>query len=429
MSDTSARGTGMGPRRWFAGGAIVCVIAVALGWWLSRDGRVGMPKGDNVDWKAAAARSVQGPPDVVWEKTYGGAKIDAARAILRLPAGGFVTAARTRSSGAGKDDIWLLRLAADGRVVWQKTFGDSGKNWATSIALMDDGGFALGGSTEKGTASHVAGWVIRTDKVGKVKWQKEMGGIRLDGITSLVALPDGGLLAAGSTSSKGAGGYDAWLLRFDAAGELEFEKYYGGKEEDSAFAAVALKDGYALAGSTSSKGEGEGDMWLVRLDRKGKLLWDRTYGGPLYEVANVLLALPDGGFLLAGHSASGPKPLPWVVRVDRDGKTVWTQHVPMKFEGWANDGVRLADGGFVLVGLAKDAKDADENAWLARLDAKGKVLWVKIVANGKDDNFLSVDLLPDGGFVAAGFTNSKGSGNGDVWLVRFGYPKKANPKK
>jgi hypothetical protein len=425
MSDTSARGTQSGRRSWVLTGALVCVAITAGLWLLLSAGRDEPDDIDSADWKAAAARSVTGPPKVIWEKTYGGSKIDAARAVRRLADGGYAIAARTRSRGAGKDDIWLLRLNRRGKRLWQKTFGHSGKDWATGLAVMGDGGFALAGSMEKGTPSNIAARIIRTDAAGKVQWQKVIGGIRLDGVTSILALPDGGVLAAGSISSKGSGSYDAWLLRFDAKGELLMEKYFGGKAEDSAFAAVALKNGYALAGSTSSKGAGDGDMWLVRLDDKGKMLWDRTYGGQKYDVANVLIAAKDGGFLLAGHSASGEKPLPWVVRVDESGKTLWTRRIPMKYEGWANAAARLADGGFILAGLAKNSADGDENGWLARLDAKGKVLWVKVVAHRKDDNFLSVVPMPDGGFIAAGFTNSKGAGDGDVWLVRFGYPKPA----
>lgn len=421
MSDTSARRRGIGRRNLVAGGLIVG--AVAVGWSLSR-GEGGKPDIPGAaSWKDAAARSASGPPTVIWEKTYGGPKIDAARAILRLPDGGFVIAARTRSRGAGKDDVWLLRLDANGKQLWDKTFGHDGKDWATALAAMRDGGFALAGSMERGTPSHIAARLFRTDAKGGLLWQKTIGGIKLDGLTTVRELPGGGLMAAGSISSKGAGRYDAWLLLLDAKGDIQAEKYYGGKAEDSAFAAVVLKDGFALAGFTNSKGNGAGDMWLVRLDRDGKLLWDKTYGGDKYDAANVLLAVKGGGFLMAGHSASGAKPSPWVVRVDESGKTLWTQRIPMKAEGWANAGAELADGGFVFAGLTKASGDGDENAWIARLDSAGKVLWVKTVAHDKDDNFLSLALLPDGGFMAAGFTNSKGAGDGDVWLVRFGYPK------
>ena len=427
MSDTSARSPRTGRRSWVVVGALACVAAIAVGWFLQGGNEDGDDLAGNADWKAAAARSLAGPPKVLWEKTYGGSKIDAARAIRRLPGGGFAIAARTRSRGAGKDDIWLLRLNREGKVIWQKTFGHSGKDWSTALAVMADGGFALAGSMEKGTPSNIAARIIRTDSAGKVRWQKEIGGIRLDGLTAIMAMPDGGVLAAGSISSKGAGGFDAWLLRFDSRGELLMEKYFGGKAEDSAFAAIALKDGYVLAGSTSSKGAGDGDMWLLRLDGSGKLMWERTYGGAKYDVANVLIAV-NGGYFLAGHSASGEKPLPYVVRVDAEGKTLWTRRIPMAFEGWANSAALLADGGFVIAGLAKNSAEGDENGWLARLDSKGKVLWVKFVAHGKDDNLLSVVPLPDGGFMAAGFTNSKGAGGGDVWLVRFGYPKPGKAK-
>ena len=152
MSDTSARRRGTGRRNLLAGALIVCLGAVAVGWSLSRGdgGKPAIPRA--ASWKEAAARSVSGPPEIVWEKTYGGPKIDAARAIVRLADGGFVIAARTRSSGAGKDDVWLLRLDANGKQLWDKTFGHDGKDWATALTVMRDGGFALAGSMERGHA-------------------------------------------------------------------------------------------------------------------------------------------------------------------------------------------------------------------------------------------------------------------------------------
>lgn len=424
-----------GPMIKVLGFIMFAAIAAAV-WWFTRDDPAPMPTPPAAATSLEAAkRSLAGPPMVLGDRTLGGEKLDAARSIKRLADGGFVLAARTRSSGKGKDEVLLLRLDPGLKPIWRKTFGTSGKDWVTSVAVMPDGGFALAGAAERGTATHVAAWVLRTDADGKVMWQQKVGGHQLDGATAIAALANGHVVVAGSVSSRGAGRYDAWLLSFDAKGEKVLDETYGGKQRDTAFALAVVKDGFALAGARASDTESgdQSDVWLLRIDRSGKMLWQKTWGGEGYQAAASLVALPDGGFVIAGHAGEagdangGGKP--WVIRTDDKGEKIWDRKLDIapagaSPRGWANRIIRLADGGFVVVGLAKGSDSADEQGWIARLRADGTVAWKLLLGGEKDDNILDVVALPDGGFLLAGFTNSKGAGDGDIWLVRLGYPAK-----
>ena len=204
----------------------------------------------------------------------------------------------------------------------------------------------------------------------KVLWQKTCGGAEDDGVVALTALPDGGLAAAGWTASKGAGSADAWVLRLDAAGNLVWDRTFGAAVEDTAAALIVLADGgLAVAGITESKGAGGLDVWVLRLDAAGNLLWDRTFGGADWDAAQALTALPDGGFALAG----------------------WTR--------------------------SKGAGAGD--AWVLGLDATGGLVWERTFGGSGHDEALWVTALPDGGLAGAGWTTAKGAGGADAWVIRL----------
>jgi len=143
-----------------------------------------------------------------------------------------------------------------------------------------------------------------------------------DGASSIVALADGGFAVAGWTESKGAGSSDMWVLRLDEAGNVVWDHTYGGAEDDVARSIVALADGgLAVAGYTQSKGAGDDDMWVLRLDEAGNVVWDKTFGGAKADMANSIVALADGGFAVAGRTYSkgaGNNDM-WVLRLDEAG--------------------------------------------------------------------------------------------------------------
>ena len=238
---------------------------------------------------------------------------------MALADGGLAVAGRTTSKGAGKQDMWVLRLDGSGNVVWDRTFGGGEDDWATSVVALADGGLAVAGLTASKGAGNADMWVLRLDGSGNVVWDRTFGGSENDWASSVVALADGGLAVAGHTESKGAGDADMWVLRLDGSGNVVWERTFGGGESDEAGSVVALADGgLAVAGSTRSKGAGTRDMWVLRLDGSGNVLWDRTFGGGLSDWASSVVALADGGLAVAGgtESKGAGKFDVWVLRLD-----------------------------------------------------------------------------------------------------------------
>jgi hypothetical protein len=411
----------------FAGGATIgLAVAVLWGFGLLSQGAGPTPVQDGPGAVPGAEKSLSEPPAIVWERTYGGARIDAARRILPWGKDGFVIAGRTRSKGQGGDDVWLVFLDADGKETGERLIGSPDFDWLTSMIATRDRGLVLTGSRSDKQITRSSGWVVRLDSKADELWRHEFDAgdpKGTSGLTSIDEMPDGGFIAVGSTTVKSAGQYDGWLLRLDKDGKLVWQKAVGGAEEDALFSVAALPDGGAIAtGAYGADGQG----WLLRVDGKGETVWEKRYGGVGYDVFNAIVRHAGGGFVAMGTTRSkGPAGgAAWVMRLDEKGEPAWERLLTPVKGATANSVLALADGGLLIAGgsiVEPGLGNATERAWLARLAPDGAVLWTKVFDAPGDENLFSAVALPDGGFAVAGFSAAKGAGEGDIWVLRLGY--------
>jgi len=215
--------------------------------------------------------------NVTWQKTYGGSGDDVATSIQQTTDGGYIVAGLTDSFGVAgyeNDDFWVLKLDSNGNITWQKTYGGSDYDYAYSIQQTTDGGYIVAGSTGSFGADYGDSWVLKLDSNGNVTWQKTYGGSGDDVASSIQQTTDGGYIVAGSTDSFGAGGSDAWVLKLGSNGNVTWQKTYGGSGDDVATSIQQTTDGgYIVAGSTDSFGAGgyDYDFWVLKLDSSGEI--------------------------------------------------------------------------------------------------------------------------------------------------------------
>ena len=157
-------------------------------------------------------------PILTWDRTYGGSGRDAAWSLIQTTDGGYAVAGDTRSKGAGGVDFWVIKLDEQGNRVWDRIYGGSDDDWAYSFIQTTDGGYAVAGHTKSYGAGDGDFWVIKLDKKGNKVWDRTYGGSGNDAATSLIQTTDGGYAVAGWTDSKGAGGADFWVIKLDAQG-------------------------------------------------------------------------------------------------------------------------------------------------------------------------------------------------------------------
>lgn len=292
---------------------------------------------------------------IQWHQTYGGPARDRARALIQTADGGFALAGDTWSYGAGNNDMWLVKTDANGVMQWNQTYGGVKEDGACALVQTADSGFALAGRTSSYGAGNNDMWLVKIDANGVLQWSQTYGGAADDVVSALVQTIDGGFALAGDTSSYGAGNNDLWLIKIDANGAVQWDQTYGGSERDWASALVQTADeGFAIAGSTSSNSVGYRDMWLVKTNANGVAQWAEVYGGSGREEAEALILTADGGFALAGFTTG----IDWVdfvdmllVKTDAYGVVQWQRTYGGTLHDVASALVQTVDGGFALAGI------------------------------------------------------------------------------
>jgi len=210
----------------------------------------------------------QGAQQVVWQKTFGGSDDDRARSVQETIDGGYVVAGYTWSSSE-REDVYILKLDANGNKLWEKTFGGSDNDGAWSIQQTNDGGYVVAGYTSSFGAGSYDVYVLKLDTSGKEVWSKTFGGSSDDLAWSIQQTNDGGYIVAGYTwsSSKWE---DVYILKLDANGNKLWEKTFGGSYDDRAYCIQQTSDGgYIVAGYTSSFGVGNYDVYIIKMDANG----------------------------------------------------------------------------------------------------------------------------------------------------------------
>ena len=226
-------------------------------------------------------------------------------------------------------DSSVLSVKADA-TTWAQTYDrDMSLDWAFSLVETADGGYAIAGYTNSSGADYDF-WLVKTDGVGNVEWNQTYGGPTVEIGGSLVVTSDGGYALTGGWNCS-AGGADFWLVKTDAAGNMEWNQTYGGANSEEAGSLVVTSDGgYAIAGAWDVVYDidpvhgfsiSNGDFWLVKTDAFGNMEWNRTYGGTDYDLAGSLVVTSDGGYALAGFTSSfgvGGGDF-WLIKTDENG--------------------------------------------------------------------------------------------------------------
>jgi predicted secreted protein len=303
-----------------------------------------------------------------------------------------------------------------------RTFGGAGDDYAYSIVRTSDGGYALAGSTTSFGAGGNDFWLIKTDVSGNMQWMKTYGGAGEEKAQSVVQTNDDGYALAGFTNSFGAGRCDFWLVKTDSGGNMQWNRTYGGAGDDYAYSLVQTSDGgYALAGFTASFGAGESDFWLVKTDTDGDTQWNVTFGGTGYDGAYSLIQTVDGGYALAGLTFSfgcGSDDF-YLVKTDGEGHMQWNKTYGGTGADYASVVIQTSDGGYALAGSTTSFGAGSYDFWLIKTDADGNAQWNRTYGGvGVDSarSMIQVDGEP-GGYALAGGTTSFGGGGQDFWFI------------
>jgi len=307
-------------------------------------------------------------------KAIGGKNHDWSSSLIQTSDGSYVIAGFTRSFGAGEADVYVVKLDANGNLQWTTTIGGPEIEEGVSLIQTSDGGYAIAGVTQSFGAGGYDVYVVKLDAKGNLQWTKAIGGPDYDQGFSLIQTSDGGYAIAGFTNSFGAGSGDVYVVKLDAHGNLQWTKTIGGKEDDKGYSLIQTSDGgYAITGYTKSFGAGGWDVYVVKLDANGNLQWTKTIGGPGNEIGFSLIQTSDGGYAITGptYSFGAGGADVYVVKLNANGNLQWTTTIGGKEEDVGFSLIQTSDGGYAIAGTTKSFGAGEADVYVVKLDKNG----------------------------------------------------------
>ncbi|NQV15823.1 T9SS type A sorting domain-containing protein [bacterium] len=368
----------------------------------------------------SATSLVYAQPDTLWTRTYGGTDDDHGEAIQHTFDGGYILVGDAIPSGSGDRDVWLIKTDSDGQELWSHMFGGGGDDKGFSVQPTIDGGYIVTAATNSFGNGDYDFWLIKTDSLGQEQWNRTFGGSSPDYARSVLETIGGGYIITGRTASFGGGGDDIWLVKTDSLGNEEWNQTYGGSEHEVGYSVLQSHDqGYVIAGRTSSLGNGNYDMWLLKTDSLGNEEWAETFGGSNWESAFSIQATTDGGYIVVGGTNSfgiGGDDV-WLIKTNSQGQEEWNQTFGGSEWETGFSVKENIDRGFIIAGGTTTFGAGDRDVWLVKTDSIGQEIWNQTYGGDFYDVGNSVLQTTEGGYIIAGSTLSFGNGGWDAWLI------------
>jgi predicted SpoU family rRNA methylase len=361
----------------------------------------------------------------IWQKPFGGDKDDIAYGVSPTDDGGFCVVGSTRTIGKGKTDAIVLKMDKSGKILWKKVFGKEKKElFEDVVETADKSIVAVGSSKSYSKSGNYSIFVVKLSKDADVIWIKSFGGDGKDYARAVCNAEDGAVVIVGATKSYGKGSYDFFVTKLDKDGKIVWSKTYGGEDLDAAYAVESTKDGgFIIAGATESYGSGNSDYYIVKIDSNGKELWSKTIGGKKEDTLYGVKELKDG-YVFVGESRSygSQKRDLTVLKTDKNGNEIFHKFFGYKNHEYAR-AVELTDKGDILVaGVTKSMGHGRADFYLLELDSKNGKLINSVTFGGKKNDYArGMTKLKDGSFVVVGESESFNEDAYDFHMINISY--------
>ncbi|UOK41500.1 MULTISPECIES: T9SS type A sorting domain-containing protein [Flavobacterium] len=359
----------------------------------SNDGDITGFHGDYDCWIA----KINSTGTIQWKRTLGGSGLDNINSIQQTLDGGYILAGSTNSSDGditsnqGGYDCWVIKLNSSGTIVWKKTFGGTGWESVLSIQQTSDGGYIFAGysgSANGDVASVYAGtnfWVVKLDAAGTILWQKTFGGNGQDYAWSIQQTTDGGYIVAGETNSTDGDitsnvvNYDGWIVKLNANGIMQWQRTLGGDNADSIYCIRQTSDGgFILVGNSY------GNIYIHKLNANGIPQWYEIAGGTGADIPYDIQQTVDGGYIVAGVTSSTDGDVTenhggydyWIVKFDASGGILWQKTLGGSGDDRAFAIQKISDGGYIIAGMSNSTNGditeyhGDYDYWIVKLTSE-----------------------------------------------------------
>lgn len=379
--------------------------------------------------KYLARNSAENSVDFNMGRTYGTDLDEYSRFGQETADGGIMLGGYIRTP-AGEYHCYMMKADSGGNTVWEKSFGSSAV-WEYGYYGLQtrDGGYAMAGDYYPSDHYY---FLRKLDGSGNLQWLRTYGSNYSSSTAyDMKQTADNGFILAGNTYTGSSNGMNIYLVRTGTNGLTNWTRTYGGTNYEIAHAVEQIWDGgYAICGTTESYGEfvASGYLYLIRTDANGNRIWTNTFGGAGSDYGWGMDVCSDKTFILVGETTSfgaGGRDV-YLVKVNTNGALIWQK----TFGGTGNEAgysVRQTpDGGFIISGITTSYGAGDRDIYLIKTDAAGNAQWTRTFGgssyesyNGSYDIVNRVRCTSDGGYIITGSTHSFGSGGNDIYLIKL----------
>ncbi|MCC7431263.1 hypothetical protein IT568_10495 [bacterium] len=262
--------------------------------------------------------------------------------------------------------------------------------------------------------------LLKNEEAPEVEWEKTFGTENFDVANSIFPTKDEGFIFCGYTNSNDEEIFSFWLTKLDKRGVVEWEKTFGGNENYVANSVIQTSEGgFAVCGYTGSKGEENTDFWILKLDKEGNPEWEKTLGGSDFDVAISIVQTSEGGFAVCGYTSSegeGKNDF-WVVKLSENGEIDWEKVLGGNDVDRVSSIIETQDKSFILCGYTASKGNGWSDAWLIKIGKNGNLIWEKTFGSPNEDIATSVVETKDGNLIFCGRTSAKGPNEFDFWVV------------
>jgi hypothetical protein len=325
--------------------------------------------------------------NINWTKTISGKYDESGNSIIQSRDGGYALTGETYSSDFSGQDVYVVKLDAAGNINWTKSVGGMDDEFGYSIVQINDGSYFITGATSSIGAEGENVYVVKIDSTGNIKWKRTIDGPKFSHGSSIILTSDGGYAIGGyreasADAHENTIHYDFSIIKLDSAGNVKWNKTIGGAGSKSTYSMVQTKDGgYAITGAIDSSAVNNQDVYVVKLDTAGNSQWTKTIGGASKDVGAAIIQTQDGGYAITGatkSSGAGSFDV-YAIKLDAIGKVIWTKTIGGEGDDEGESIVQTSDGGYAIGGFTNAYKTSDYKFYAIKLDAQGNQQWVKSI--------------------------------------------------
>lgn len=318
------------------------------------------------------------------------------------------------------------------KIQWEKTFGKSDRDEARAIIQTFDGGYAVCGCTRVSYDKGYDFWVIKLNKYGNIVWEKTFGGYHLnEEAFSIVQTQDSGYVVCGEIENWSERNFDVWIIKLNKKGDIVWNNRIGGYDWEMGASMIQTQDsGFAICGYINPKDTGVSNFWIVKLNSCGNIIWKKIIRGETsQEKATALIQSNDGCYIICGYKeylgkyANGEFSSAdfRLTKLDYKGQLLWNKSYSKSRWDEAYSVIQTKDKGYVMCGVTiqQEKRFQYGDILVIKLDSNGETIWDKTFGGEDREEVGSIIQTRDGGYVICGNTHSYGAGDFDCWIIKL----------